>query len=347
MQDIFKTIEPWAEGDQPFALATVVRTWRSAPRQAGSAMAVTPDLQVVGSVSGGCIEGAVIEEAREVIASGVPRVLTFGVEDESAWSVGLSCGGKVKVFVERSMAFDDRPEERSVWSALGRAIRENRPAVLLARMGGDRSSHLLVYPDGSTVGGFEAATEAAVEAALAAYADRENREVELAGEPVFIQVFPRKDQLLIIGAAHATLSLVAFARQLRFETIVVDPRRVFSNVSRFPAPPDRLLQAWPQEVLPGLGLTEDTYAVLLTHDPKIDDPALHILLRSPVAYIGALGSRRTQEKRQERLRKQGFTEAEIGRIHGPVGLDIGAETPDEIALSVIAEVVRAKHERRA
>jgi xanthine dehydrogenase accessory factor len=112
-------------------------------------------------------------------------------------------------------------------------------------------------------------------------------------------------------------------------------------------PPDRLLQEWPQDVLPGLGLNEDTYAVLLTHDPKIDDPALHRLLRSPVAYIGALGSRRTQEKRRERLRKQGFSEEEIGRIHGPVGLDIGAQTPDEIALSVIAEVVRAKNERRA
>jgi xanthine dehydrogenase accessory factor len=214
-------------------------------------------------------------------------------------------------------------------------------------MTGDQSAHLLVYPDGSTVGDFGGATAEGVQAALAAYADRESREVELAGEPVFIQVFPRKDQLLIIGAAHATLALVAFARQLRFETIVIDPRKVFSDASRFSPPPDRLLQEWPQDVLPGLGLNEDTYAVLLTHDPKIDDPALHRLLRSPVAYIGALGSRRTQEKRRERLRKQGFSEEEIGRIHGPVGLDIGAQTPDEIALSVIAEVVRAKNERRA
>ena len=167
----------------------------------------------------------------------------------------------------------------------------------------------------------------------------------MGGEAVFVQGFPRRDQLLIIGAGHITIPLVQFAAPLSFETAVIDPRRVFSSIERFEVAPHQLFSQWPGEVLSGLDLTDDTYAVLLTHDPKIDDEALHVLLKTPVAYIGALGSRKTHAKRVERLREAGFSTAEIERIKGPAGLDIRAKAPAEIALSIMAEIVAAKRSR--
>ena len=346
MRDILPEIDAWVAEGTPFALATVVRTWGSSPRQPGAAMAVREDLRVAGSVSGGCIEGAVIEEAKDVLATGIPRTVTFGVSDDSAWSVGLTCGGKVKVLVERCPAFDPDPAERAVWTAWRAALRENRPVVLLAQMAATRPAHLLVDPTGPVTGDRGGWTAAAVAAARAAYATRDSGEVDVDGKAVFAHVFPRRDQLLVVGAAHIALGLVRLGHQLGFETVVIDPRRIFADRVRFPVPPDRLLDGWPQETLPSVDLTDDTYAVLLTHDPKIDDPATHILLRSPVAYIGALGSKRTQQKRRERLLKAGFSEDDLARIRGPIGLPIHACTPDEIALAIMAEVVQTKNARR-
>jgi xanthine dehydrogenase accessory factor len=180
-----------------------------------------------------------------------------------------------------------------------------------------------------------------------AYDQREPEVVELAGGEVFVQVFPRRDQLLIIGAGHITIPLVQYAAALDFETVVVDPRKVFASTERFPVAPDHLIPEWPQEALARRSLNEDTYALLLTHDPKIDDPALLLLLKSPVRYIGALGSRRTHAKRCGRLREAGFDEAAISRIKGPAGLDIGAESPAEMALSMIAEAIAAKRGKLA
>lgn len=344
MRDILADLAAWEAEGRPYALATVVRTWGSSPRQPGAALAVREDLRLSGSVSGGCIEGAVIEEARAALTDGRPRALTFGVSDETAWSVGLTCGGKVKVLVERAPAFSPNPAEQVVWQAWWAALREDRPVVLLARLT-PPAGHLLVAADGPVAGDWGAATGAAVTAARAALEARTSAEVSVEGTPVFAHVFPPRARLLIVGAAHITVGLVRMGRQLGFETVVVDPRRVFADRSRFPEPPDRLLDGWPQDVLTAADLTEETYAVLLTHDPKIDDPAAHLLLRSPVPYIGALGSRRTQQKRRERLREAGFGEADLARIHGPVGLAIGARTPDEIALAIMAEVVQARRQR--
>jgi len=345
MQDIFTEVEKWLQRGQPFALATVTKTWGSAPRGVGSGMAITEDMQVIGSVSGGCIEGEVIEAAKQVLRSGVPQLLSFGVSDETAWSVGLSCGGKVNVFVEKHPAFSENPLAREAWEAAHTALSHNQPAILLTKLDPEKHAHLLVFPDGKTFGDGEHFPEHALQIAIEAYEKRQSRQLEIGDESIFVQVFPRKDRLIVIGAAHISIPLVKLAKELDFEVIAIDPRRVFATPERFPVPPDQMFDEWPQEALTRFDLSEDDYAVLLTHDPKIDDPALHIFLKSDVAYIGALGSRKTHAKRVQRLREAGFSEKEIGRVFGPVGLSIGAKTPVEIALSILAQIIEVKSEK--
>jgi xanthine dehydrogenase accessory factor len=345
MRDIWNEILQWTKEGKSFALARVVQTWGSAPRAVGAAMIVGRDLEVAGSVSGGCIEGAVIEEALKVLDSGQPKKLRYGVEDEKAWSVGLSCGGQVEVLVEPHWAQSREESTRAVWQALKKAVEKAEPAVLLTWMEGGEAPHLLAYPGGRVEGDWGARTPGAVALAQAAYGRRQNEIAELAGGQVFVQVFARQDQLLIVGAGHLALLLVHFARELEFSTVVIDPRRVFADEKRFPTPPDELIARWPAEALKKRRLDEDTYALLLTHDPKIDDEALHILLKTPVRYLGALGSRKTHARRCERLRQAGFSEEQIDRIRGPAGLEIGAQSPGEIALSMLAEVVAARRQR--
>ncbi len=344
MRDIWSDLTQYDAAGAPFAIARVVQTWRSAPRSSGAGMLITPDMKVVGSVSGGCIEGAVIEEALEVLKTQEGRRVTYGVEDELALSVGLSCGGKVSVFIEPHWGQNPNAGTQDIWKALQQCLSDNEPAVLLTRLSGTGAPHLLVRPGQAAVGDWEALQDDALAEAHSAYAARENRVSPLGDSEVFFQVFPRRDQLLIIGAGHMTVPLVQFAQALDFQTVVIDPRKVFATKERFPTPPDVLIPEWPQDALPQRPLNEDTYAILLTHDPKIDDPALHLLLRQPLRYIGALGSRKTHAKRCDRLREAGFTEDEIARIKGPAGLDIQAQTAAEIALSMIAEVVAAKRD---
>ena len=345
MRDIYSDILPWLSENTPFAIATVTKTWGSAPRGVGSSMAVTQDMAVVGSVSGGCIEGAVIEKARTILEGGGAKSLTFGVTDETAWSVGLTCGGKVNVFVEKHPAFSDNPQTAEIWQALQTALDQNLPAIFVRDLTGEANTHLLVYPDGNTVGNWGEIQPAVVDLALAAYRSRKSGEADLDGKTIFLNVFPRRDRMFIIGAAHISIPLVKFAKDLGFEVITIDPRQIFATLERFPVPPDQLLSDWPDEILPKLVPDDDTYAVLLTHDPKIDDVALHIVLKSDAAYIGALGSKKTHAKRVNRLQEAGFTEAEIARIHGPVGLSIGAKTPEEVALSIIGQIIKIKRIR--
>jgi len=352
MRDIWEEQLNWINSGEPFVLARVIRTWRSAPRKTGAGMLIGPGMKVAGSVSGGCIEGAVIEEALEVLETGHPRQLNYGVEDDLALSVGLSCGGEVSVLVERHWAFSKNPETRKVWETLQNCIRNNQPAVLLSPIAADcenaeeNEMPLLVLPDnGENVGVFKKNRDEATELAMTAYNGRENSIVEVSGKNFFIQVFPRQDQLLIIGAGHITIPLVRFAKELDFMTVVIDPRGVFSTPERFDVPPDKLISKWPDQVLNDWPLNEDTYAILLTHDPKIDDPALHILLKHDLPYIGALGSSRTHAKRCTRLEGAGIDKYSIKQIKGPAGADIGAQTAAEIALSMIAEVIAAKRGR--
>ena len=355
MRDIWEEQLKWLESGEPFVLARVIQTWRSAPRKSGAGMLIAKGIEntslpkVLGSVSGGCIEGAVIEEALDALECGESRRLSFGVEDELALSVGLSCGGEVTVLLEKHWAFSADPNTQIVWETLLDCISNNVPAILISPLPAENGlstenqEPLLILPEGENVGLIQNNFEEFSELAEEAHKERGNRIVEIGGEEYFIQIFPRRDQLLIIGAGHITIPLVRFAKELDFLTVVIDPRTVFANLERFPVPPDKLISKWPDDVLPVFPLNEDTYAILLTHDPKIDDPALYILLKKNLPYIGALGSTRTHAKRCARLEEAGFDTASIAQIKGPAGADIGAETAAEIALSMIAEVVAAKH----
>ncbi|MCH8245193.1 MAG: XdhC family protein [Bacteroidetes bacterium] len=337
MRDLLSTILNWKKEDKSFAIARVVSTWRSAPRHPGASMLVSEGLDVVGSVSGGCIEGSVIEAAAEVLRNGGSRLLDFGVDDETAWSVGLSCGGQVQVLVEPWTHLENELADESLIGLL----KSNEPFVLATTLTNEPNQHILVRERE----GHSGLEKDVLQGALKALSRRESVVVESGNARTFFHVFPSKARLLLVGGADITVKLLNLASSLEFETVVIDPRAVFADVARFETQPDHLINKWPQEVMDDLELDENTFAVLLTHDPKIDDPAIHSLLKSPVAYIGALGGSRTQDKRKERLRNAGFSEAQLERIHGPVGLDIGAMSPSEIALSVIAEIVAVKNQR--
>ncbi|MFK7922442.1 MAG: XdhC family protein, partial [Bacteroidia bacterium] len=282
MLDIFAGIAQWMANGESFATATVIKTWGSSPRPIGSVLAVNTKMEMLGSVSGGCIEGAVVREAIAVIESGKPKRITYGVSDEDAWGVGLSCGGSVEVFIEPFM------KEGEIWQNLLKAVNGNQARVLLSDMSADKVSQILWGPDMEPLG--DAASGERLVVAEKAYRERKAQSVEIDGQPYFVQVFPRKSQLIIVGAAHITVDLVSLAQGFGFETIVIDPRGIFAEKTQFPTPPDHLHIDWPVEVLPQYALDPYTYVVLLTHDPKIDDQALHAVLRSEVAYIGALGS---------------------------------------------------------
>ena len=346
MRDIAEDIGRWLDNRELFALATVTSTWGSSPRPVGSVMAVRKDMRISGSVSGGCIENAVIEEAVKVIDTSTPKLLRFGVSDEKALSVGLTCGGTIHVYVEPHFSLSKLPTEREIGKRILNGLQENRPMVLITNLESLSSKHFLIFPeDDSFIGDWNGRDDDAVEVALKAFHEGRSREIELAGKAVFLLILPRRDRLVIIGATHISIPLVKYARELGFETIIIDPRKVFADRERFSVQPDSLIAAWPEKAFKDFDLNEDTYTVLLTHDPKIDDSALKVLLKSTVAYIGALGSRRTHEKRLERLRQAGFDDLALTRIHGPVGLDIGAQTPSEIALSIIAEITKLKNHR--
>lgn len=348
MLDILNEINGWIEEGKPFALATVIQTWGSSPRRVGSAMAIREDMQIAGSVSGGCVENEVIETALYTIKTGKSKILEFGVSDDKAWSVGLSCGGTIKVFVEKHFAFSQNPDESEIWNHLTHAIENNNPVILLKNLSEDVdgvNGHLLIYPDKSHYGNWGKYTDRAKEKALKQYEERKSGFVQIDDQEIFVQVFPRKPKLIIIGGSHIAVDLVKFSRELKFEVIIIDPRKIFTSVDRFPVQPEKIIADWPQNILPDLDLNEDTYAVLLTHDPKIDDEALRILLKSNVAYIGALGSKKTHAKRCVRLRNTGFNNDQIGRIHGPAGLDINAYSPTEIALSIMGQIIKTRNAR--
>lgn len=308
MRDVYPTMRNWAQTGTRFALARVVETWGSAPRPPGAAMVVSDAGQVAGSVSGGCIEGAVIAEALRCLEDGVRRFCTFGVDSETAWSVGLSCGGQVSVLVQ---PFDPASQVGRKWMT-----------------GLDSGATLVV--------------RTAVEGLEESVADPDQDVTTLLASGVFTHVIPRPARLLIIGGADIAVHLTALANRLDFDVTVIDPRAVFTDPKRFDAAPSSLLTCWPQEVLPEFAPDEQTYAVLLTHDPRIDDPALKILLASKAAYIGALGGRKTQTARRDRMQAAGFGPADLARICGPVGLKIGAIGPAEIATSIAAELVAVR-----
>jgi xanthine dehydrogenase accessory factor len=340
MREVLHEIDRWRAAGESVALATVVRTWGSAPRAVGSRMAIARGGGIAGSVSGGCVEGAVVEAGREVLASGRPRLLNFGVADETAWSVGISCGGVIEVFVE--------PLDPRSYDAVRGELLAERSAVLAEVVKGPGElvgCKLLLREDGRVEGSLAGLDQPALEAAQAALAEGRSRRVDLPGEtPVelFVEALRPSPTLAIVGGVHIAVALTALARTLGYRTIVVDPRRAFGNAERF-AHAERVVQAWPDQALGEIGLTASTAVAVLTHDPKLDDPALRAALPSPAFYVGALGSKATQEKRRRRLLEAGVSEAQLARLHAPIGLELGGRSPEEIALAVMAQIVAERN----
>lgn len=305
-----ETALAWHRAGTGAALATVLQTWGSAPRRVGAQLVVGGDGRIEGSVSGGCVEGAVIVEALEALEDGQHRVLEFGVSDDDAFAVGLACGGTIRVLVE----------------PVGAALPEDLLADLVAARAARRSMAYEVNIDT----GARRLTDAHPERLRM---DRSGFEED--GQ-TFVAVHNPPLRLIVVGAVHIAQALVPMARIAGYDPVVIDPREAFASPERFPQ--TRLLHDWPDEAVAGIGLDARTALVLLTHDPKLDDPALEAGLRSDVFYIGALGSKRTHAKRVERMQEAGHDAAQIARINGPVGLDIGAAGPSEIAVSILAQM---------
>ncbi|MGC2409661.1 MAG: XdhC family protein [Methyloceanibacter sp.] len=331
-----KALDWLAEGRR-VALATVIQTWGSAPQPVGSQLVVDAEGNFLGSVSGGCVEAEVITEAADVIATGAPKALEFGVEDGTAWRVGLACGGTIRIFVEPLEVGRSRQPDRVLHRLVGEIEARHRVALVTHLTTGARS--LAHSPDDL---GQDLAP--ALEDAF-----RRDRSAALEGSDgeVFINVFSPTIRLVIVGAVHVAQPLVPMARALGYDVVIVDPRSAFATQDRFGDV--EISREWPDQALPKIGMDGRTALITLTHDPKIDDPALIYALASDVFYIGALGSKRTHAKRVERLLQAGIAAADIERIHAPIGLDIGAQGAAEIALSIIAEisaVQRGKESKR-
>ena len=337
MTEYADILQKWLQSDQSVAVARVVKTWGSSPRPVGSVMLVNPAGKMAGSVSGGCVEGAVVKQAKRALEENTSVKLDYGVSDEEAWSVGLSCGGNIQVFLQPATF-----SEGSVWSRLLANAQENKASTLISSLEDGNSTNTLLDEDGQ-VWGDELEEEVLAEA-KDAYTKRTHKTVTHEGKDYFIQIFPRKSLLLIIGAAHITVDLVALGNQFGFETVVIDPRGYFAENTTFTDPPSQLLQNYPSEVLNRFPLDAYTFCAILSHDPKIDDNALEILLPSEVGYIGALGSKKTHAKRTNRLLEKGVDQSLIDRIHAPIGVNINAKSAKEIALSIISQIIEVKNQ---
>ena len=306
MREVLDELNQWTREGEDVALATVVETWGSSPRPLGSKMLVTRSGKMAGSVSNGCIEGAVFEEAQKVLKSGTPRVAAFGVADEVAFEVGLACGGHIEVFIQ--------PLDR-VHKQLIAMLNRNEPATLRTN---------LVSGDLELIAGTAPGTELA------------RRDAD-----VFIEPFRRPAHLVIIGAIHIAIPLHRLARLMGYRVTVIDARAKFATKERFPEA-DELILAWPEEAMSKVAIDNSTYVVILTHDPKFDLPALRSVMRKDAGYIGAIGSRKTNQNRFDALRREGFTEEELSKVHGPIGLDLGSRGAEETALGILAEITAVR-----
>jgi xanthine dehydrogenase accessory factor len=364
VRDILSKITTWWESGETFGLATVVRTFRSAPRDPGAALAVSPGGEVIGSVSGGCVEGAVYELSMDVSATGDPVLETYGVSDDDAFAVGLTCGGILDIFVE--------PVNQRVFPELGEiaaAVERGEPVavatviagpgqigarrVIWARSDSDPGAdgtgdgwHTGASGTLGSGGRLDAAVDDDVRGMLAqgltgirrygAHGERRGDELS-----VFVNSFAPPPRMLVFGAIDFAAAVARVGKFLGYHVTVCDARQVFATKSRFPDA-DEVVVEWPHRFLAGTSVDSRTVICVLTHDPKFDVPLLEVALRTPAGYIGAMGSRRTHDDRLARLRDVGLTDDELARLRSPIGLDLGARTPEETAVSIAAELIQLR-----
>jgi xanthine dehydrogenase accessory factor len=341
MREVLSEIGLWkARGDR-IALATVIDVQRSAPRPPGAKMAVNEHGEIAGSVSGGCVEGAVAEIADGILRGAPPQLAHFGIADSDAWDVGLPCGGEIDVWVQAYVTDPATHPATARFEEIARA--DGRAAEVTVLEGGAPGAKLLVEPGGGRLGSLgapELDDEAARVAIEQLWSETSERR-----DGLFIDVLAPAPRLIVFGAVDIAASLCSLARAAGWRPYVVDPRARFATSERFPDA-DEVIAAWPEEAVAHLGGVDPaTSIVVLTHDPKLDDAALLLALGSPARFIGAMGSRRAQAKRRERLVAAGLGEDELERISAPVGLDLGAISREETALSILAEIVAARHGR--
>jgi xanthine dehydrogenase accessory factor len=375
VRDILNKVTKWWEAGETFGLATVVRTYRSAPRDPGAALAVSPGGEVTGSVSGGCVEGAVYELSMDVSQTGNPVLQTYGVSDDDAFAVGLTCGGILDIFVEPVdqarfpelgdiAAAVERGEPVAVATVIGGPGQVGARRVIWGRIapnqtdtgqtstgqtGSDESDDGWHAGASGTLGSgarLDAAVDDDVRGMLAqgltgirrygAHGERRGDELS-----VFVNAFAPPPRMLVFGAIDFAAAVARVGKFLGYHVTVCDARQVFATKSRFPDA-DEVIVEWPHRFLAGTSIDSRTVICVLTHDPKFDVPLLEVALRTPAGYIGAMGSRRTHEDRIERLREVGLTEAELARLRSPIGLDLGARTPEETAVSIAAELIQLR-----
>ena len=306
MREVLDELGEWTKAGEEIALATVVETWGSSPRPLGSKMVVTRSGKMAGSVSNGCIEGAVFEEAQKVLKAGKAKVAAFGVADDVAFEVGLACGGHIEVFVQPLGPVHERLIEM---------LQRNVPATLRTNLVTGEAELVEGAPSGS--------------------------ELARRDGDVFVEPFRRPAHLIIIGAIHIAIPLHRLAKLMGYRVTLVDARAKFATRERFPEA-DELIVAWPDEAMARLEIDNSSYVVILTHDPKFDLPALRSVLGKQAGYIGAIGSRKTNQNRFDALRAEGFTEDQIARVHGPIGLDLRGRGAEETALGILAEITATR-----
>jgi xanthine dehydrogenase accessory factor len=306
VREVLDELTQWTREGEDIAIATVIETWGSSPRPLGSKMLVTRSGKMAGSVSNGCIEGAVFEEAQKVLKSGTSKVAAFGVADDVAFEVGLACGGHIEVFIQPLSK-----EHRQLVGMLNR----NESATLRTNLVSGEAEVIKGTPPGSEL------------------AKRDG--------DVFVEPFRRPANLVIVGAIHIAIPLHRLAKLMGYRVTVIDARAKFATKERFPEA-DELIVAWPDEAMTKLEIDSSTYVVILTHDPKFDLPALRSVLAGQPGYIGAIGSRKTNQNRFDALRREGFTEEQLARVHGPIGLDLGGRGAEETALGILAEITAVR-----
>ena len=305
VDDILTPTSLWLKQKRKIALATVISTWGSSPRPVGGQMAIDEHGEIIGSVSGGCIEGAVISEGINSIKDGKSRIKDYGISNDMAWEVGLACGGELKILIQRLNLEDE------IVYYIVNSIKKRE--VVKIRIDCSNGNRIVDNTIDNQISHF----------------DKSKNE--------FIHIFDPKPRLFVIGAVHIAQALVSLANVTDYEVILIDPRDHFAKKSRFPN--CKIINEWPDEALSKFNLDKSSHLVTLTHDPKIDDLALIFCMKKNIGYIGSLGSKKTHNKRCERLIEKGFSEIELSKIHAPIGLDIKAKTPAEIATSILAEII--------
>ena len=354
MRDLLATLDAWRAQGTDAGRAVVVRTFGSAPRPEGAVLLVADDGRLIGSVSGGCVEGAAAEEVAMARATGLSRVIRYGISDELAWDVGLACGGTIDVMVQPVVSNVVISAASGSLGPAGRAaavatpLPDDAPPSAFGPhepgRGAPPAPSIVIDAEGRILEGSTGAP--ATDASLARAAadileDGRSRTVDIEGRAFFVEAFPVRPRLVVVGAVEVARSLVRYARELGYETVVVDGRASFATAERFPEA-DRLVVAWPDEAFDQIEVGPNDAVAILSHDPKFDEPAIVEATRRGARYVGAVGSRKTQADRRERLAEAGLSADQIARLRGPIGLDLGGRDPAETALAIMSEILAAR-----